>query len=223
MRKRYTDEDIVYIEQQARRGVSCKEIGSSLDVSAASIQHVLSRRGIKFCRTPFIPIPGEVWRPCLNIPDIQVSNMGRFLRCSSNSIITGYQTTGGYITVDFSGNGTYSAHRLVALTFIPNPENKPEVNHLDGNKTNNSVANLEWATPAENIQHAFRTGLVSPSYGQSHHRTALNEQQIKTCSEMHQNGRTFAEIAGIFGVDRHTVSRHVNLYRRSTERSETIP
>lgn len=52
-------------------------------------------------------------------------------------------------------------HRLVALTFIPNPNNLPDVNHIDGNKENYGISNLEWCTASYNTQHAYRTGLFS--------------------------------------------------------------
>ena len=51
-------------------------------------------------------------------------------------------------------------HRLIAQTFIPNPENKPDINHLDGNPLNNNVDNLAWCTKSENIQHAIKNGLI---------------------------------------------------------------
>lgn len=71
---------------------------------------------------------------------------------------------GGYLVVSLSCNGNNNirkyVHRLVAETLIPNPENKPTVNHKDGNKQNPEVTNLEWATRSENTQHAYASGLM---------------------------------------------------------------
>jgi hypothetical protein len=72
-----------------------------------------------------------------------------------------------------------SIHRIVAETFIPNPDNKPQVNHINGIKTDNRIQNLEWVTPSENITHSFRNGLQKPSKGENHGRCKLNKEDIK--------------------------------------------
>lgn len=77
--------------------------------------------------------------------------------------IKGSITTSGYrVFAIWVGKSrkTYCVHKAVGILFIPNPENKKEVNHKDGNKLNNHISNLEWATPSENIQHAVRIGLI---------------------------------------------------------------
>ncbi|MCU7551799.1 NUMOD4 domain-containing protein [Chitinophagaceae bacterium LB-8] len=69
---------------------------------------------------------------------------------------------GGYLTVSLSKRAkdyTEFVHRLLAFTFISNPEEKPWINHKDGNKLNNEIGNLEWCTPSENAKHAYETGL----------------------------------------------------------------
>lgn len=69
----------------------------------------------------------------------------------------------GYATVILRKNGVskvHSIHRLIAEAFIPNPDNLPYINHIDGNKSNNDISNLEWCTQLENMRHAFNTGLI---------------------------------------------------------------
>lgn len=68
----------------------------------------------------------------------------------------------GYVTLRLSRNistSTKYLHRLIAMIFIPNPENRPEVNHINGIKTDNSIENLEWVTHSENMNHAFTSQL----------------------------------------------------------------
>lgn len=91
---------------------------------------------------------------------MQIDNMGMVYKVSKGEmrVIDLKEDHHGYIRVQVGGK-YMSVHRLVAEIFIPNPENKPQVNHKDGCKTNNCVENLEWVTPQENVQHAIANGL----------------------------------------------------------------
>uniref|UniRef100_A0A6C0KNX9 HNH nuclease domain-containing protein n=1 Tax=viral metagenome TaxID=1070528 RepID=A0A6C0KNX9_9ZZZZ len=108
-------------------------------------------------------LENEIWKQVIieNIDDDKkyfVSNLGRF-KNSFGIIMDNYKVNeNGYIRV-FIYNRTYALHRLIALTFIENPQNKEQVNHIDGNKINNRVDNLEWVTNSENQLHKFQIGL----------------------------------------------------------------
>ena len=103
----------------------------------------------------------EIWNNIPNYNDYQVSNLGRV--CSyKNGVrkeIKGWIQNTGYLTVSLN-NKKFSVHRLVAQAFIKKDKERTFVNHKDGNKLNNNVDNLEWCTNKENLQHAYRTGLM---------------------------------------------------------------
>ena len=108
----------------------------------------------------------EVWK---KIPDYEnyyeVSNLGN-VRTIKGELLKKIDNK-GYDIVYLKNkifNRPIQVHRLVALAFIENKDNKPIVNHIDGNKRNNCVDNLEWVTESENRKHAVATGLINPTY-----------------------------------------------------------
>jgi hypothetical protein len=92
-----------------------------------------------------------------------------------------------------------SVHRLVAKAFIPNPEGKATVNHIDGNKLNNSVENLEWVTQKDNVKHAYRTGLKKGLRGENNPSAMLTEEQV---IEIRGLVLSQEKIASMYGVTR---------------------
>lgn len=111
-----------------------------------------------------------------------------------------------------SGRHTFAVHRLVAETFIPNPENKPQVNHKDGSRLNNHVSNLEWVTCSENHLHAFATGLKCHK-GSKHPRSELREEDIPIIRQRLSNGDKGSDIAKDFHVCKQLIT-HIKHGRR---------
>lgn len=107
----------------------------------------------------------ERWIRSRLYPRYEVSNEGRVRGLKHNKILNPYGDGRGYLKVDlYNGSECTSAsvHRLVADTFLDRPHERLEVNHIDGNKHNNSVDNLEWCTRSANLQHAYDLGLKKP-------------------------------------------------------------
>lgn len=102
----------------------------------------------------------EKWKQISNLP-YEISSLGK-IRNLQGKVLKTYIQNSGYEQIKINYQGLHihkSIHRLVAEAFIPNPLNKEYVNHIDGNKLNNTVDNLEWCTNSENILHARKTGL----------------------------------------------------------------
>ena len=113
----------------------------------------------------------------------------------------------GYRELILNGKN-HRVHRLVAEAFIPNPNNLPCVNHIDGNKQNNSVKNLEWCTHSENMIHAYQTGLEQPRCGEQHHAHKLTEDAVKYIKQLYvKRDKEFGAVALAkkFNVDRTTI------------------
>lgn len=151
----------------------------------------------------------------------QISNAGRVRSYQPQYVINkGYVNTGvhfmkpndnghGYKYVDLNGNGFRDrryVHRLVAEYFLPDGfKTGMEVNHKDGDKSNNRLSNLEWLTPLDNKKHAIRSGLVDNRGSKSTH-THLNDLQATAIKRLHNNKlMTTGEIMALFNVSRHTV------------------
>lgn len=108
----------------------------------------------------------EKWKDIVGYESYyQISDIGRIKRKDTekilkNNIRNGYE----YVTLCVNGQRKkFYVHRLVAIAFIPNLNSYEQVNHKDGNKSNNKASNLEWCTQKENLLHAFRTGLNTPT------------------------------------------------------------
>lgn len=133
----------------------------------------------------------EIWKDVQGYEgQYQVSNLGRVKslkrklnsgRTVSEKILNSSnkkKTQDGYLMVALAGK-TFRINRLVATAFIPNPDNKLVVNHIDGNKENNKADNLEWATISENMLHAYRCGLKTAMIGEENPNAKLTKDQVK--------------------------------------------
>lgn len=107
----------------------------------------------------------EIWKPIKDYENLyEVSNYGNIksLKYNKEKLLKPYMTSTGYYKIDLRKNNIRKIrpiHKLVAEAFLENPKNLSEVNHKDGDKTNNNMNNLEWVTRAENIKHSYKTGL----------------------------------------------------------------
>lgn len=159
----------------------------------------------------------EIWKDVKGYEGrYQISNIGRIkslerdkwsgtVYFKSKEIILSQSIKDGYYACSFLKK-FISPHRLVAIAFIPNPENKPCVNHINGIKTDNRVENLEWVTYKENVNHSDRIGLRNVK-GENSPLAKLKMHEVLEIRELHKKGDMLQkDIARKYGVTAPAIS-----------------
>ena len=152
----------------------------------------------------------EIWMPVKNHETYcKISNYGNVRSIRTGKLRKLQKHSDGYYCLIFYINNKSHIkylHRLIAETFIPNPNNLPEVNHIDGNKLNNSIDNLEWCTHRQNIIHAYKNQLINHSYGIT---AKLNKNDVNEIRKLYPS-HTQLELSKIFNISKSQIQRIVN-------------
>lgn len=158
----------------------------------------------------------EIWRDIKNYEgDYQVSNSGNIksFKKLNNIKILKPGISRGYYFVSLCKNGkvkNFRISRLVAIHFIPNPENKPQINHKNGIKIFNHTENLEWSTNGENQVHAYKIGLKISKKGNQDPQAKLTDEKVKEIRVLKNNGLSINYLSKKFTVSERTIRDVVN-------------
>lgn len=154
----------------------------------------------------------EIWAPVKGFEhDYEVSSIGRVRRKDGEILNPGIHNR-GYRRVNFKGKSWF-IHRLVAQAFIPNPEEKPQVNHINGVRDDNRAENLEWVTCQENLRHSYDVlGTPGHNLGKRSPRRKLTDEQAR---DVKYSKKTYSQLCEQYGIDDSTIHaiRHGKQYR----------
>lgn len=142
-----------------------------------------------------------MWLSVINFPNYELNKNAEF-RNKNTGLILKHIYTRRYPSVNLynsNGSKSLSIHRLIAEHYIPNPNNYPYVNHIDGNKLNNSITNLEWCTPKQNNDHAITMGLQKV-VGEENGCSKLTDEQVSKIKYLLSIGTHQRVIGKQFGV-----------------------
>lgn len=169
----------------------------------------------------------EVWKEVLtsdNGTKYFVSNLGR-IKSVQETVLTPNIGQNGYRALSINLDGKQqrkSIHRLVAGAFLPKPKDqKFVVNHIDGNKLNNKIENLEWCSPSDNTKHSYRIGLSKS--GEHHPKAKLRSEDILKIRILHSLGYSISSICSVFKASETNIRGIVNGDRRKNEKFNLEP
>lgn len=154
----------------------------------------------------------EIWKPILEAK-YQVSNLGRVKHTRFNRILKGNLDKDGYLRTNIGGK-TFRIHRLIALELVEG-DTTLQINHKDGDKTNNKASNLEWCTCQENITHACENGLRNPDRGEDHYKCIHSDETISLIREA-LKVKKGKDVATEFNVSKKYVSKIKHNHIRKT-------
>lgn len=150
----------------------------------------------------------EEWRAVVGWEGLyEVSSLGKVKSIRNNKLLKCFEDKLGRQQCTLSVNNKQNycrVHRLVAQAFIPNPEDKPFINHIDNNPANNDVKNIEWCTPLENMLHKSKQGRGNQVSGEKHPAHKLTTLEVIEIKELLKL-KSYIEVGKLFNINRTTI------------------
>lgn len=147
----------------------------------------------------------EIWLDSPSYPSYQASSYGRIRNKKTGLIIKSYPDRYGYQRLSLGSIDNVQVHRVVCEAFYGSPEEKQQVNHIDGHRDNNHILNLEWCSPSENIRWGVNHGNIDPTIG-SRRAREVNMKPVRIV-ELNKGFASVKECAEYLGINPNRVSR----------------
>lgn len=165
-------------------------------------------------------IKNEIWKNIQGYEGYyQISNYGKVksLKFNKEKILKPGLTSNGYLQITLFKNNKrkkFMIHRLVGEYFIPNPKNKPEIDHEFGDKIDNYYRHLKWVTSSENSKNAYKIKLRKPTHGEINGQSKLTKKQVLEIRNMYQKNKiTYEKIAKLYNISFQHVGDIINKRR----------